>query len=155
MTKKNSTSETNNEWYELWMNQSKLFFDVTNTHLKNLFTQGGNFQPQDHMKEIQDWIETLKKQGQANAFSEQLKAFPKYAEMMTQMYIQAADLLFQRWMSDNKEGQPITSIKDLYALWVDCCHEVYSKEMHSKSFQEAYGEFMNAAIHFWKSAIKG
>ena len=155
MPTKKSTGETNQDWYNLWMNQSKLFFDVSNTHLKDMFSQDNHFRPQNHVPEIQAWLETLKKQWQVPGIDEHLKKFPNYAQMMSKMYLQAADMLFQKWMLSGKEGQALNNIHELYTLWVDSCHQVYSKEMHTKSFQEAYGEFMNASMNFWKTAIQG
>ncbi len=144
---------TNTEWYELWMKQSKTFFDITEKNLKNLFEKGGNLHPEDHMKEINVWLENLKKSWQWQPIEEQQKAYENYSKMMSKMWIDASDMLMQQWMLRTKEKQPIHSMRELYELWLNCCHEVYTKAMHSKSYQEAYGEFMNAAVHFWKSAL--
>lgn len=141
-------------WYDLWMKQSKEFFESANNNLKNMFDQEKEsyLNPEEHIKQIQEWLETLKNQWQFIQLNEQQKAYETYWKMMNKMCAEASDMMLSEWMKKTREHQPIKNIHELYELWLNCCNEIYTKAMHSKSYQEAYGEFMNAALKFWKSA---
>jgi hypothetical protein len=151
--KEENTFDFNANWYELWMKQSKEFFDSADKNLKGMFTQGSQVNPEEHMKQINLWMETLKNQWQFTQLNEQQKAYENYWRMLSKMCTDASDMMLQQWTQRSKENNPIKNIRELYELWLACCNEIYTKAMHSKSYQEAYGEFMNAAIHFWKSAL--
>jgi hypothetical protein len=140
-------------WYELWMKQSREFYDSAEKNLKEMFAPGASANPEENMKLVNQWLDSLKQQWQSAQLGEQQKAFENYWKMMMKMCMDATDMLVQQWTQRARENQPVKSVRELYDLWLNCCNEVYSKSMHSKSYQEAYGEFMNAAIHFWKSAL--
>ncbi len=143
----------NTEWYDLWMKQSKEFFDSANKNLQDMFEPGAFAKPEDHLKQINQWLETLKNQWKFTQFSEQQKAYENYWKMMSKMCNDASDMMLDKWMERSREDKPIKNIRELYELWLNCCQEIYKKSMVSKDFQEAYGEFMNAALHFWKSTM--
>ena len=149
--KKKFDFDTN--WYELWMKQSKEFYDSAEKNLKDIFSPGISTNPEDHMKLINQWLNLLKSQWQMEQFSEQQKALETYWKMMLKMNIDASDMMVQQWRQRSKDNNPINNIHELYNLWLNCCHEVYKNAMHSKPYQDTDGEFMNAAIHFWKSAL--
>jgi hypothetical protein len=152
MSKEKDKFDFNQNWYDVWMKQSKEFFDTAEKNLKGVFNQD-NLNPQDHMKQINDWMETLKNKWQAMHLDEQQKAYINYWNAMSKMSMDANEMMLKLWMQRSKEHNPIKNIPELYELWLNCCNEVYKNAMHSKSYQEAYGEFMNAAIQFWKSAL--
>lgn len=154
--KKDDKQEQNyTDWYAMWMQQSKVFFDTANENLQTLFSKSQPFDPAAHMEKIELWLEELKKQWQLNAFNMQQKTSGDYFQMMFKMMNDATDLMLKQWVKKVNEQDAIRNIHDLYALWLNCCHETYQQYMHTKTFQEAYGEFMNKMFKFWKSNIPG
>lgn len=143
----------NTNWYELWMKQSKEFFDSANKNLNELFGANTFANPEDHLKQIQQWLDTLKSQWQFIQLNEQQKAYENYWKSMAKMCTDASDLLLGQWIKRSQEQKPIKDVHELYELWLNCCHQVYEKSMQSKSYQETYSEFMQAALKFWKSTI--
>ena len=141
------------EWYELWMKQTKDFFDTANKSLKDLFAQGSPVDPQQHLKQIDEWLDSLKAQWQSTQLTTDQKAYEAYWKMMSKMYMEATDLMLAQWIKRTQDHQPVTSIRELYDLWLNSCHQVYQKSLQSKSYQDVYGELMNATLKFWKSAI--
>jgi hypothetical protein len=109
--------------------------------------------PEDHMKVIHQWSENLKKQWNMTQLTEQQKVYENYWKMVHKMYVDAADMLVQQWTQRTKENNPVQNTHDLYSLWLQCCNTIYKQAMHSHSYQEAYGDMMNATINFWKSAL--
>jgi hypothetical protein len=143
----------NTNWYELWMKQSKEFFESANKQLGNMFGQTSFVNPEDHVKQIQEWLDSLKNQWQFIPLNEQQKAYEAYWKSMAKMCSDASDRLIEQWIKRTHEEKPIKDVRELYELWLNCCHEVYEEAMRSKSYQEVYSEFMKAALKFWKSAI--
>jgi hypothetical protein len=140
------------QWYELWMRQTKAFFSSAEENLKNLLANHAAVDPEDHVQQINQWIESLKKQWKFDPLNEQQRAYEQYWNMMAKLCSDASDLLLQQWIKQFKKKEPIRNVRELYELWLNCCHEVYNKAMHSRQYQEAYGDLLNAAIHFWKTA---
>lgn len=143
----------NTDWYDLWMKQSKGFFESAEQNLKGMFTTDAYNHPQDHMQQINEWMEKLKKQWQFTPLDEKQNAYINYWKVMTKMCTDASEMMVNQWMQRSKENNPVKNIRELYEMWLNCCNQVYGNAMHSKSYQETYGEFMNAAINFWKSAL--
>ena len=138
-------------WYDLWMKQSKYFYESADKHLKDMFAKGALGNPEDHLKQVNEWLETLKKQWQFANLSEEQKAFANYWQTMSKMCSDGADLMMQQWIKRFQDKDPIKNTHELYELWLSCCHEVYQKSLQTKSYQDTYGEFMNTAMKFWKS----
>jgi hypothetical protein len=153
MDKKTGGFDQHAEWYELWMKQSKVFYDLAEKNLKNVFEKDGFLHPENHSKEVDEWVAMLKKQWHWLETNEQNKSYENYLKMMSKMCSDATDQMMQLWLARSNEKKPVHSIRELYELWLNCCHDVYAKGMHSKSYQQAYGDLMNAAIHYWKSML--
>lgn len=150
---KNKKFDFNTNWYDLWMKQSKEFFESANQNLQGMFAQGNYANPEDHLKQINDWLNSLKSQWQFMQLNEQQKAYENYWKFMAKMCSDASDRMLNQWIKRSQEQRPVKDIRELYELWLNCCNEVYEKAMQSKSYQEAYSEFMKAALKFWKSTI--
>src|SRR3990167_4338553 len=146
-----TTFDTQTDWYALWMKQSKIFFDTANEKLHDLFSQEKLNHPEDHLKQIRLWLETLKNQWEMAKSHEQQKNVQAYWNMMMKMYQEASDLLLKQWIKRSQDENPIKSVRELYELWLNCCHETYQKSIRSKAFQDVYGEFFNAAVKYWQS----
>lgn len=151
--KKDDKFDNSGNWYELWMQQSKEFFSTADDNLKNLFGQHNYVNPEEHMQQIQAWLDTLKNQWQFLQLSEQQRIYENYWKNMTKMSNEAIDMMLHEWIKRTKENNPVKNTRELYELWLECCNNIYHKAIHSKSYQETYGELMNAALKYWKSAI--
>lgn len=140
-------------WYELWMKQSQDFFSSAEKNLKGMFEDQSFKNPEAHLKQINEWLETLKTQWEFSQLTDDQKAQQMYWKMMAKMCSDAADRMVSEWIKRSKTDNPIQSIRELYELWLACCQEVYQKALQTKNFQEAYADFMNAAFKFWQSAM--
>jgi len=147
-------SNFNPNWYELWMKQSQDFFTTAEKNLQGVFGENTKVNPEDHLKQINQWLDALKKQWEYTQLSDEQKAYKMYWDVVTNMYNDASKLLLDQWIKRSREQKPITDIHELYELWLNCCHEVYQKAMQTKAYQEAYSEFMNAALKFWQATTQ-
>lgn len=140
-------------WYELWMKQSKEFFETADKNLKDLFGKNTSASPEDQLKQMQKWLEMWKGQWQCSPLTTQQKAFENYWKSMTKLCNDASEMMIKEWIKRSQDQNPIKNTRELYELWLSCCHDVYQKSTHSKDYQEAYGDFMNAALKFWQSTV--
>lgn len=136
--------------YELWMEQSKDFFTTSEEYLNGLFKENKIVNPEEHIAHIETWINMMKQQWQMTEAGHELQ---DYWNTMTRICSDAADLMLDEWRRSMHDEIPIQNIQQLYQLWLNCCHEIYQRSVHSKVFQDAYGEFMNRAFYFWKNAV--
>lgn len=143
------------DWYNIWMQQSKVFFDSANENLKNFFNQEKPFDPSAHMRQIENWLSELKKQWQMATWNMDMTSYSDYLTMMNKMMNDATDLMLKIWVKKTNAHEPINNVHDLYALWLNCCHDTYQKYMHSQDFQKAYGDFMNTLFKLWKANLPG
>lgn len=141
------------QWYKLWMEQSNIFLASANKNLKDLFDQSTTVNPEEHLKQIHAWLESLKQQWNVDKLAQEQNAYANYWQQMSAMYKEASDKIIEEWTKRFKSGEPIKNVNELYELWLKCCHEIYQKSLHNKAFQETYGEFMNAAMKYWKSTM--
>lgn len=150
---KNEKFNFNANWYDLWMKQSKEFFTTADKTLKDMFGTASFANPEDHLEKIRQWQEMLKHQWQFMPLDEQQKAYENYWKMMAKMCMDACDKMVEQWIKRTHENKPIKNINELYELWLNCCNDIYVQAMKTKHFQDAYGEFMNAALKYWKSSM--
>jgi class III poly(R)-hydroxyalkanoic acid synthase PhaE subunit len=74
------------------------------------------------------------------------KAMHDYNIAMSKVNLEAVEL-FQRKMHQLSETDTeITSVKELYVLWVDACEEVYAEYAMSDSYAALYGELVNSLM---------
>lgn len=58
---------------------------------------------------------------------------------------------FQEYLANPpKDKEPITSLKGIYAKWVDVCEDVYAKFAMSDEYTKLYGEVVNALMAYKK-----
>lgn len=145
--------ENNINWYEIWMNQSKAFFETADQNLKGIFSDTTFSNPEEHLKQIHQWLENLKQQWEFSQLPDEQKAYHLFWQMLTNMFNEASDLMLKQWIKRTEENNPIKNIRELYELWLDCCHEIYQRSLRTKAYQDTYGEFMNSAFKFWQSAL--
>lgn len=143
------------DWYELWTKQSREFYESAESNLKEIFGEAALGNPENHLKQIQKWLDSLKDQWQFNQLTNDQKIYQDYWKMMAKMCNEASDMMMKEWVKRSREDHPIKTIRELYELWLNCCHEVYKKSLTSNAFQETYGELMNASLKFWQEAMRG
>ncbi len=153
MDKGKKKAKFEHNWYDLWTKQSKDFFDSADKNLKDLFGKSTTVNPEDHLEKIQQWLDTLKNQWRFIELNQQQKAFENYWKTMSKMCNEASDMMLQEWIKRSRGQQPIKNVHELYELWLNCCHDIYDKSTHAKSYQDTYGEFVNAAMKFWQSTM--
>src|SRR3990167_5039477 len=144
-----SSFDQTNNWYTLWMQQSKVFFETADQYFKNSFEKDGGLDPKQHLEKIHAWLETLKRQWEIHCYAEKQKM---YWDTILKLYNETSELMINEWIRRSKDENPIQSTRDLYELWLACCTETYQKAMNSKDFQSVFGDWMNAAINFWVKA---
>jgi len=83
-------------------------------------------------------------QKNAVLLKEFLKASEEYNEAMGNVGPRALDSLRDRIIDMAKNGEQITSLRQLYNLWVDCNEEAYADFVFSKEYSVLYGNLVNA-----------
>lgn len=145
------TKESSNvNWYETWMKQSKIFFELANQNLSELLKQNAKATPEAYAKLANQWLENLRKQWDLSQAADERSADASYWKAMNKIYQEASDLLFAQWMKRYEDKNPVMNVQELYEMWLRCCQEIHERSLQSKSYQNAYGEFMNSAFKFWK-----
>ena len=115
-----------------------------------MFGEHASLNPEEHLDEINAWLKSLKKHWEKTQLNEEQKMYAAYWNMMNDMCKQASDLMLTQWVKKAHDKQYIQSIQELYELWLNCCHDVYQRYVHSKAYQENYAEFINNAFKFWQ-----
>lgn len=146
-------SEGYTDWYDLWMKQSREFFASADKNLKTMFSSDNYYNPQDHLKQINHWLNTLKNQWAYMQFPDDQDESAIYWKNMNKMCHEASDHMLEQWLKRAREGHPIKSLRELYDLWLECCHEVFERHLQTKAYQDAYGDLMNATFQFWKTNV--
>ena len=141
------------DWQKLWLDQSKIFMEITNKSLQDLFNQQSQFNPQQHLQQMQAWAELMNKQWLEVCSSCTNADQERYWEAVAQTSKQACDLMLQQWQQKLTNDQPIKSAKELYELWLSACHDIHMKNIQSNAYQMMYGDMLNNAMQFWKTTI--
>jgi hypothetical protein len=152
MTKDNSFDIYTN-LYDIWIKQSKEFFETANDHLQDFFSKNNMLSPENHIDQIKTWLNHLKNQWEQAPFTSKQESYQQYLTMMNKIFNEASELMIKKWIKRVEEKEPIKNSLELYELWLDCCYEAYQKSMFIKAHQELYGNMMDAAIKFWKENI--
>ena len=74
-------------------------------------------------------------------------AYQKYASFFAEMNKTSLDRMRDRLLArvqDQKE--PITSVRELYDLWVGCSEEVYAEQVLTDEYAQLHGELINAMM---------
>lgn len=72
----------------------------------------------------------------------------KYNAAMAQVGIEAVQK-FQDYAANPPQGaEPLKSLKEVYAKWVDICEDVYARYAVSEEYTKTYGEVVNALMAF-------
>ena len=74
------------------------------------------------------------------------KAMQDYAIALSKVGVKSTDRFQQKLHEATETGEPVTSLRDFYNLWVDACEEVYGEYSMSAEYSEMYGEMVNALM---------
>ncbi len=73
-----------------------------------------------------------------------------YTASMSKVGLEAAQK-FQDYVANPPEGAaPLTSLKEVYAKWVDICEDIYARYAMTEEYTRLYGEVVNALMAFKK-----
>ena len=68
------------------------------------------------------------------------KAYQKYAAAFTEVSRLSLDCLRDRMLARTRQGEePVTSVRELYNLWVDCSEEVYGRHVLTDEYARVHG----------------
>ncbi len=74
------------------------------------------------------------------------QAIDRYARQATVIAIDACDRLRVALAASGPDAPPITSLRDLHALWIDCGEAAYSEAAHRQEFAAAQAELLTALV---------
>src|SRR3990167_5698400 len=97
----------NQQWFDVWMAQSKAFFTSAQTHLGDVFGKQGFANPLDHRDQIEEWLNTLKSQWNTMNLNESQQPFEKYWKTMSDLNMQASDLMMKEWIKRTEDKKPL------------------------------------------------
>lgn len=72
----------------------------------------------------------------------------KYNAAMAQVGIEAVQKFQEYVANPPAEAPALTSLKEVYAKWVDVCEDVYARYAMSEEYTKLYGEVVNALMAF-------
>ena len=83
------------------------------------------------------------------------KAYQKYSTFFIEINKQSLDCMRDRLLA-RAEGdeEPITSVRELYDLWVDCSERVYAQNVLTDSYAKMHGEMINALMALKQQGAK-
>ncbi|MFZ4791390.1 MAG: poly(R)-hydroxyalkanoic acid synthase subunit PhaE [Candidatus Competibacteraceae bacterium] len=70
----------------------------------------------------------------------------QYFGLLQQAAEQALNLMEQRLRERAAADENITSLRELYDLWVECNEETYGRMLHSAEYSELSGRLLNALL---------
>ncbi|MGQ0657345.1 MAG: class III poly(R)-hydroxyalkanoic acid synthase subunit PhaE [Chromatiales bacterium] len=74
------------------------------------------------------------------------KAMQDYADAHGRLGAETLDRFYKKIVALTEKGGTITTLRQLYDLWVDCSEEAYGEFVMSPGFQEIYGRMVNALM---------
>ncbi len=81
-----------------------------------------------------------------------LKSNEDYNDAMSKIGVQALDHLHERILKMSEEGEEISSLRQIYNIWVDCNEEAYANFVFSKEYSVLYGDLVNSLTAYKKQS---
>lgn len=133
------------DWYNFWTKQNEIFFETANNHLATLF---GKKESSDSTQYLELWFKQFKEQLEKTM---QFDAPQQtYWKLMLKILNDAQALITEEWLKRAQAIRPISSIQELYDIWLVCCQNAYQNTMQSSALQNTYVEMMNNAFQYWE-----
>ncbi len=74
------------------------------------------------------------------------RAHLDYGKTFARIGIHAVDRFQHKLSERGQQGEKITTVRELYNLWVDTCEEVYAEHVISDDYSQLYGRLINALM---------
>jgi class III poly(R)-hydroxyalkanoic acid synthase PhaE subunit len=74
------------------------------------------------------------------------KAMQDYAIALSKVGVKSIDRFQEKLSEVTASGEPVSSLRDFYNLWVDACEDVYGDYAMTAEYSEMYGEMVNALM---------
>lgn len=109
---------------------------------------GGEDQPQippalGYTRELQEEVRTG-----ARLWNEFQKNMLEYQAGMSKMAARAADRFKNRILEMANRGEKISSLRELYDLWIECAEAAYAEHVFTREYAECYGRMVNSLVAF-------
>ena len=74
------------------------------------------------------------------------KAMQDYAIALSKVGVKSTDRFQEKLAEATASGEPVSSMRAFYDLWVDACEQVYGEYAMTTEYSEMYGEMVNALM---------
>ncbi|MGH8624590.1 MAG: class III poly(R)-hydroxyalkanoic acid synthase subunit PhaE [Gammaproteobacteria bacterium] len=74
------------------------------------------------------------------------RAWQEYANAHARLGINTLERLLERVIQGIEQGEELSSLRDVYELWVECGEEVYLEFVSTDDYAEIYGRMVNALM---------
>jgi class III poly(R)-hydroxyalkanoic acid synthase PhaE subunit len=74
------------------------------------------------------------------------KAMQDYTIALSKVGVKSTDRFQEKLTEVTASGEPVTSLRNFYNLWVEACEEVYGEYSMSAEYSTMYGEMVNALM---------
>jgi len=141
---------------DTWQRTASSFSPLPGDFLKALHPEGADALAGD-MREHMDRFLSMPGVGYSRESQEQYqhlarlvldyqKAMQDYAIALSKVGVKSTDRFQEKLSETTASGEPVTSLRDFYNLWVDACEDVYGEYSMSAEYSEMYGEMVNALM---------
>ncbi len=96
-----------------------------------------------YTRETQEQLQTL-----AVRALDYQRALQEFNQAHSHLAGETLDRLMQRLLEMAEKGEEVTSLRELYDLWVDCAEEAYARFANSEEYSKLYGKVVNALMAF-------
>lgn len=109
---------------------------------------GGEEQPQippalGYTRELQEEVRTG-----ARLWNEFQKNLLEYQAGLSKVAARAVDRFKERILEMANRGEKISSLRELYNLWIECSEAAYGDQIFTKEYAECYGRMVNSLVAF-------
>ncbi|GAB4351553.1 MAG: class III poly(R)-hydroxyalkanoic acid synthase subunit PhaE [Gammaproteobacteria bacterium] len=74
------------------------------------------------------------------------EAWQRYAAKLVEVGVLALDYLYERLVEAGETGRPLTTLRQLYDLWVDCAEEAHAEIAGTPDFGRIQADVINKAV---------
>lgn len=74
------------------------------------------------------------------------EAWRSYAARLVDVGVLALDYLYERLVEAGERGKPLSELRELYDLWVDCAERAYAEVVVTREFAQTQAGLINASI---------
>lgn len=136
-------------WSDMMKNNQLMSNDLLNS-----FTQQTNGNP------LENWTQQMmgmpglginrEKQERMQSAIQDVMAYQKaneqFQQLTNQMNVKALDLLHKKLLERGSTNEPLSSMRDIYVLWVDCSEEANAEFVRSTEYQDSNARMVNTMV---------